>query len=76
MLSDRRAPTSRDVQLRCPSPACTSEWASIAIHTASVVTFRCADCRFMWSADSLGLPEHIRGLLDSWAAPPPLRKPG
>jgi transposase-like protein len=75
MSSDRRAPTSRDVQLRCPSPTCSSEWASIAIYTASVVTFRCADCRFMWSADPLTLSEAVRGLLNSWAAPP-LRKLG
>jgi len=70
MLSDRRAPTSRDVSLPCPSPACDSEWASIAIHTTSVVTFRCAECRFMWSADPLTLPDAIRDLVESWAAPP------
>jgi hypothetical protein len=69
MLSDRRAPTSRDVQLRCPSPTCDSEWASIAIHTATVVTFRCAECRFMWSADPLTLSAAVRDLLDSWGTP-------
>ena len=69
MPPDRRAPLSRDVPLRCPAPGCESEWAGIAIHTPSVVTFRCAACRFMWSADPTTLPEEARMLVHSYATP-------
>jgi hypothetical protein len=59
-LKERRAPLDRDVNILCPSPTCDSAHAGVRIRTQSVITFRCAACRFMWSVEVSQLPEAVR----------------
>jgi hypothetical protein len=65
MRSDARAVTSSaNILVKCPFPNCDSIRAVIEVRSASVVTFRCEECGFEWSADINGLPERVRSQVD------------
>jgi hypothetical protein len=49
--------------LSCPHPECASVEATIAVVSASIATFRCTVCGFMWSAEIMRLPESVRELI-------------
>jgi hypothetical protein len=63
MVQDRRRRPRVEVPLSCPVPECRSARAVVAIQSASIVTFRCSACGFMWSAEIDRLPDSLRQLL-------------
>ena len=48
------------VPLHCPLTSCDSEQAVISVRSATVITFRCAKCEFVWAVDVRRLPAALR----------------
>ena len=55
-----RVSPSLSVELECPVLTCDASAAHLIVRSETVVTFRCATCRFVWSAQIDGMPPLVR----------------
>jgi transposase-like protein len=46
--------------VKCPEPTCGARETVLLVRSETIVTFRCASCRFTWSEQIDGLPPLAR----------------